>query len=323
MEHPKALGVRLNLLNIVEGRTNDILDTTCSLPEKLNHGGRFTAMAACDIENLNPFLFVEGFMLPLSFFVALDFERPGVDAQPEAVTEIECEGCLELLLCRLAVLLDVGFLFVFLPQLIEVFVNIVLGKVLGMTHDLDEVLDVLLVRSLGLRSFARKLRLPSGLLGRLLLRRHDHLGILAIAIYSLGFVFMTELLLTCDGLKVCMAGDTRIDDDVGLTDQARHLAGQIRDHGGQTGHSFPDLLSRSQHFLPIAAHGCLLLALVLQQEVLLGCQMPLGVGHISRGDADVTVPAVERRLLCDVPDTVPLQNGKACCPGAPFILNHA
>ena len=99
MEHPKALGVRLNLLNIVEGRTNDILDTTCSLPEKLNHGGRFTAMAACDIENLNPFLFVEGFMLPLSFFVALDFERPGVDAQPEAVTEIECEGCLQLLLC--------------------------------------------------------------------------------------------------------------------------------------------------------------------------------------------------------------------------------
>ena len=99
MEHPKALGVRLNLLNIVEGRTNDILDTTCSLPEKLNHGGRFTAMAACDIENLNPFLFVEGFMLPLSFLVALDFERPGVDTQPEAVTEIECEGCLELLLC--------------------------------------------------------------------------------------------------------------------------------------------------------------------------------------------------------------------------------
>ena len=279
-------------------------------------------MRPSDVENPLPLVSGVGFVLPVSFLVALDFERPGVDTQPEAVTEIECEGCLELLLCGLAVLLDVGFLFVFLPQLIEVFVNIVLGKVLGMTHDLDEVLDVLLVRSLGLRSFARKLRLPSGLLGRLLLRRHDHLGILAIAIYSLGFVFMTELLLTCDGLKVCMAGDTRIDDDVGLTDQARHLAGQIRDHGGQTGHSFPDLLSRSQQFLPIAAHGCLLLALVLQQEVLLGCQMPFGVGHISRGDADVTMPAVERRLLCDVPDTVPLQNGKACCPGAPFFLNH-
>ena len=159
-----------------------------------------------------------------------------------------------MLLCRLAVLLDVGLLFVYLPQLIEVVVNIVLGEVLGLSHDLDEVLDMLLVSSLGLRSFPSKLRLPSGLLERFLLRSHDHLGILAIAIHSLGFVFMTELLLTFDGLKVCMAGHTRIDDDVGLTDQARHLAGQIRDHGGQTCHSFPDLLSRSQRLLPIAAH---------------------------------------------------------------------
>ena len=72
-------------------------------------------MRPSDVENPLPLVSGVGFVLPLSFLVALDFERPGVDTQPEAVTEIECEGCLELLLCRLAVLLDVGFLFVFLP----------------------------------------------------------------------------------------------------------------------------------------------------------------------------------------------------------------
>ena len=64
-------------------------------------------------------------------------------------------------------LLVVGFLVVFLPQPIEVVVNVVLGEVLCLTHDLDEVLDMLLVSSFGLRSLSSKLRLPSGLLGRL------------------------------------------------------------------------------------------------------------------------------------------------------------
>ena len=149
-------------------------------------------MLACDIENSKPFIFAVGFMLSLSLLIALDFERPGIDAQPEAVTEIEFEGCLELLLCRLTVLLVIGFLFVFLPQLMEVVVNIVLGKVLGMTHDLDEVLDILLVRSLGLRSFARKLRLPSGLLGRLQICRHDHFVLREMIIFSLDLVLIIE-----------------------------------------------------------------------------------------------------------------------------------
>ena len=56
-------------------------------------------MRPSDVENPLPLVSGVGFVLPLSFLVALDFERPGVDAQPEAVTEIECEGCLELLLC--------------------------------------------------------------------------------------------------------------------------------------------------------------------------------------------------------------------------------
>ena len=124
-----------------------------------------------------------------------------------------------------------------------------------MTHDLDEVLDVLLVRSLGLRSFARKLRLPFGLLERFLL---CHIVLYFLELFHhviLFFIFLQRSNIESLGVKVCMAGHTRIDDDVGLTDQARHLAGQIRDHGGQTGHSFPDLLSRSQQFLPIAAYG--------------------------------------------------------------------
>ena len=56
-------------------------------------------MRPSDVENPLPLVSGVGFVLPLSFLVALDFERPGVDTQPEAFTEIECEGCLELLLC--------------------------------------------------------------------------------------------------------------------------------------------------------------------------------------------------------------------------------
>ena len=163
----KALGVGLTLLEVAEGRTNDILDATCSIQEKLHHGERPAAVLARDLKDSLQFGFSVGFVLSVSFLVALGFERPAVDAKPEAVTEIECEGCLELLLCRLTVLLVVGFLVVFLPQPIEVVVNVVLGEVLCLTHDLDEVLDMLLVSSLGLRSLSSKLRLPSGLLGRL------------------------------------------------------------------------------------------------------------------------------------------------------------
>ena len=167
----KALGVGLTLLEVAEGRTNDILDATCSIQEKLHHGERPAAVLARDLKDSLQLGFGVGFVLSVSFLVALGFERPAVDAKPEAVTEIECEGCLELLLCRLTVLLVVGFLVVFLPQPIEVVVNVVLGEVLCLTHDFDEVHDMLLVGSLGLRSLASELRLPFGLLGRVQLCR--------------------------------------------------------------------------------------------------------------------------------------------------------
>ena len=86
MDDAKALGVGLNLLDIAEGRANDILDATCSFPEKSHHRERFAAVRLRDIENSLPLVSGVGFVLPLSLLVALDFERPGVDAQPEAVT---------------------------------------------------------------------------------------------------------------------------------------------------------------------------------------------------------------------------------------------
>ena len=86
MDDAEALGVGLNLLDIAEGRANDILDATCSFPKKSHHRERFAAVRLRDIENSLPLVSGVGFVLPLSFLVALDFERPGVDAQPEAVT---------------------------------------------------------------------------------------------------------------------------------------------------------------------------------------------------------------------------------------------
>ena len=82
----KALGVGLTLLEVAEGRANDILDATCSFPKKFHHRERFAAVRLRDIENSLPLVSGVGFVLPLSLLVALDFERPGVDAQPEAVT---------------------------------------------------------------------------------------------------------------------------------------------------------------------------------------------------------------------------------------------
>ena len=74
MDDSKALRVGLAFLEVDEGRANDILDATCSFQEYLDHGKRLAAVLARDLENSLQLVFGVGFVLSVSFLVALDLE---------------------------------------------------------------------------------------------------------------------------------------------------------------------------------------------------------------------------------------------------------